>query len=73
MSKDNKVYFSIIGTIGDNSNTFEYYPKLLKTTDNKTKYIGDPNLDEGKTVVKQKGSKGYTVDTYKIVKRMEWL
>lgn len=66
---DNKIFFTITGTYEGKNETFEYYSKTLKTTDFKTIYIDEPNLDEGKTEVKHKGSKGYVVDTYKVVKK----
>lgn len=69
VTENNKIYFSIIGTNEDKNETFEYYSKTLKTTDYKTEFIDDPNLYEGVTEVKQKGSKGYVVDTYKVVKK----
>lgn len=69
VTKDNKIHFSITGTNEGSGKTVEYYSKTLKTTDFKIKYVDDPSLEEGKTVVKQKGSKGFVVDTYRVVKK----
>jgi len=65
----NKLFFSIKGTNETPGKTIEIVPQIVKTLDFKTKYIDDPTLPEGKTVVKQKGMTGYVVDTYKIVKQ----
>ncbi|MCX8132156.1 MAG: VanW family protein [Clostridia bacterium] len=69
VTADNKVVFSIAGTDEGNMRRAEYESKLVKTVENSVRYITDPTLEEGKTKVKQKGSKGYTVDTYKIIKK----
>lgn len=68
VTKDNKIYFSIIGTIQDENKSFEHYSEILKTVNNKIKYIDKPDMSDGKTVVRQQGSNGYVVDTYRIVK-----
>lgn len=69
VTKDNKVFFSMKGTNDYPGKTVIMSPKIIKTTEFKTKYIDDPTLPQGKTVVKQTGMKGYVVETYKIVKQ----
>jgi len=41
--------------------------EVIKKTNPETIYKEDPSVAEGKTVTKQSGSAGYTVDTYKLV------
>lgn len=67
--KNNRVYFTLVGTNENPGKTVEIQPTILKTTDFQTVYKDDPNLEEGKTVVKQPGKTGYVVDTYKIIKQ----
>lgn len=68
ISKDNKLYFSLKGTIEEPGKKVEIKSEIKNTTDFKTKYIDDPNLPEGQTKVLQQGHKGYVIDTYKIIK-----
>ncbi|MCX7922739.1 MAG: VanW family protein [Clostridia bacterium] len=68
VSKDNKIFFTLKGTKEDPKKAIDLVTKTVKTIDFQTKYIDDPTLEVGKTVVKQKGSKGYVIDTYKITK-----
>jgi len=69
VTKNNKVYFSLIGTNEFPGKTVEISPKTIKTNEFKTVYVDDPTIPEGKTEVKQKGMTGYVIDTYKIVKQ----
>lgn len=69
VTKENKVFFSIKGTNETPGKTVEIMPSIVKTTPFETKYVDSPELPEGKTVIKQKGSNGYVVDTYKIIKQ----
>ncbi|MDO8685620.1 MAG: VanW family protein [Clostridiales bacterium] len=69
VTKENRVYFSIEGTnLNPPERTLGYEGKTIKTIDFKLKYVDDPTLLSGTTIVKQEGMKGYTVETYKIVK-----
>ena len=65
----NELVITIIGTNENPGKTVEFYTQLVKTTEFKTIYIDDPQMAEGKTVIKQNGINGYVVDTYKIVKQ----
>lgn len=69
VSDDNKVHFSLIGTNETPGKTVELVQTILKTTPFNTVYIDDPNLPEGQSYVKQAGSNGYVVETYKIIKQ----
>ncbi|MCR4436480.1 MAG: VanW family protein [Clostridiales bacterium] len=68
VSQDNKIFFAIKGTNETPGKTVEITHKTVKEINFATKYIDDPSLEEGKTEIKQKGGKGYVVDTYKTVK-----
>lgn len=68
VSKDNKLTFRIIGTNENPDKSIEISHVQISATPAPVKYIDDPNLEEGKTVVLQKGMAGYVIDTYKIVK-----
>lgn len=69
VTNDNNVYFSLKGTNEAPGKVVTVTPKTIKTTDFTIKYINDPNMYEGETRVKQRGMKGYTVETYKTVKQ----
>lgn len=69
VSSGNIIQFTLTGTNENPGKTIEILHKTLKTINYKVKYIDDPSLEKGKTLVKQKGSRGYVVDTYKIVKQ----
>lgn len=69
VTKNNELVFSIVGTDEGGNTTFLYESVVKKTIENNTLYIDDITLEEGKTKVKQNGSKGYIVDTYKIIKQ----
>ena len=65
----NELIFSIIGTNVDYGKSLEFYTQVIETTNYSTIYIDDPTIPEGKTIIKQFGTNGCIVDTYKIVKR----
>lgn len=65
----NNIYFTLKGTQESPGKVVELTSKTLKTIDFNTKYIDDPTLPEGKTEVKQKGMKGYVIETYKTIKQ----
>ncbi|NLY42824.1 MAG: vanomycin resistance protein VanB [Clostridiaceae bacterium] len=62
------ITFEIWGTKNGVNKTIEIENKIIKTVPFTTKYVDDPGLEEGKTVVQQNGANGYVVDTYKITK-----
>ncbi|HHW31232.1 MAG TPA: vanomycin resistance protein VanB [Clostridiaceae bacterium] len=67
-TEDNMVFFRIKGTNENPGRTVEYTQNIIKTMDFPIHYIDDPELPEGTNIIKQYGSKGYVVETYKIVK-----
>lgn len=69
VTDDNRVVFTLIGTNENKSKTVEIFSPIRKTLDYKTKYVDDPLLEKGKTIVKLSGITGYIVDTYKIIKQ----
>lgn len=64
----NRVSFKLTGTIETPGKTVIISSKTLSHTPYATKYIDDPNLPFGQTKVKQEGSDGYVVETYKTIK-----
>ncbi|RXE58792.1 VanW family protein [Acetivibrio mesophilus] len=66
--KNNTISFTIYGTKEDAGKTIEIKHVQVGSKPSPIKYVDDPNLEEGQTVVVQSGYAGYTVDTYKIVK-----
>ncbi|GAE89269.1 VanW family protein [Acetivibrio straminisolvens] len=66
--KNNTISFTIYGTKEEPGKTIEIKHVQVGSKPSPVKYIDDPNLEEGQTVVVQSGYTGYTVDTYKIVK-----
>lgn len=66
--KNNTVSFSIHGTKDQPEKKIEISHVQVGTRPSPVKYIDDPNLEEGQTVVIQSGYSGCTIDTYKIVK-----
>lgn len=68
VSKDNKLTFAIIGTNETPEKKIELSHVTVKTIPPQVKYIDDPTMEAGKTVVVNSGMTGYVVDTYKIVK-----
>lgn len=67
-TEDNMVFFRIKGTNENPNRKVEYFQNIIKTVDFPINYIDDPNLPEGTNIVKQYGSKGHVVETYKVVK-----
>ncbi len=65
----NQVYFSIKGTNEAPGKIVEITNKTTRVNEFQTKYIDDPNMDEGKSYVKTGGMTGYVVDTYKTIKQ----
>lgn len=68
VSSDNRITFSILGTNENPSKTIEISNVQISSTPAPVKYVDDPTLPEGQTVVLSKGMTGYVIDTYKIVK-----
>lgn len=68
VTSDNHVVFSILGTNETPNKTIEISNVQISTTPAPIKYINDPTLAEGKTLVVNSGMTGYVIDTYKIVK-----
>ncbi len=68
-TNSNELVITIIGTNENPGKTVEFYTQLVKTTEFKTIYIDNPEMPEGKTIIKQNGINGYVIDTYKIVKQ----
>jgi vancomycin resistance protein YoaR len=69
VTKENRIYFTLMGTDENLGRKIEIVHETVKTTDFGKKYIDDPTLEEGKTKVKQNGMKGYVINTYKIIKQ----
>lgn len=68
VSKDNSLVFVIKGTNEKPEKTIEITHVAISSTPAPVKYIDDPTLEVGKTVVITSGMSGHVVDTYKIVK-----
>ncbi len=68
VSNSNRLTFSFIGTNETPDKKVEISHIPISTTAAPVRYIDDPNMEEGKTVVIQSGMSGHTVDTYKIIK-----
>ncbi len=64
----NKISFKLTGTNETPDKSVIISNKILSHTPHETKYFDDPNLQYGKTKIKQEGSDGYVVETYKTVK-----
>lgn len=69
VTDDNKVFFSLKGTNEIAGKTVEITNTIVKTLDFATKYIDDPNMNEGESYTKQEGMTGYVVETYKTIKQ----
>lgn len=63
-----QITFEIWGTKSGPEKVIELENVIIKTIPFTTRYIDDPEMEEGKTSVEQWGSNGYVVDTYKITK-----
>lgn len=68
VSKNNRITFKIFGTNEQSEKSIEISHVQISTKPAPVKYVNDPSLEEGKTVVFQEGMSGYVVDTFKIVK-----
>ncbi|MCX8128961.1 MAG: VanW family protein [Clostridia bacterium] len=69
ITKDNYLVFTIKGTSENPERVIEIFPEIRNKKSFETKYIDDPNMEEGsKPKVLQEGHEGMTVDTYKIIK-----
>jgi vancomycin resistance protein YoaR len=68
VTSDNNMYFRLIGTKTDPGKKVSISSTTLQTIPFTEKYIEDPQLEEGKTVVVQNGKNGYVVDTFKTIK-----
>jgi len=68
VTNDKQVIFSILGTNENPNKTIEISNVQISSTSAPVKYIDDPTLPEGQTVVINNGMTGYVIDTYKIVK-----
>ena len=64
----NKISFKMTGTNETPDKSVIISNKILSHTPHETKNFDDPNLQYGKTKIKQEGSDGYVVETYKTVK-----
>lgn len=63
------VKFEILGTNLGESKTIEFRKEVLKTIPYTIQETPDATLDEGKTVIDQKGANGCVVNVYKVIKK----
>lgn len=68
VTSDNRVVFSIIGTVENPGKKVEINNTTIKNLDFSTKYIDDPKMAKGNSYTKTYGMPGCIVETYKIVK-----
>lgn len=68
VTKNNNVYFSLIGTDEQPDKKVIITNQTIKHIPFTTKYIDDPTLDEGKQTIRQSGKEGLVVDTFKTIK-----
>ncbi|MGE5615046.1 MAG: VanW family protein [Bacillota bacterium] len=64
----NKISITLLGTNETPGKSVIISNKILKETPYQVVRIEDPNLPEGTVEIKQEGSNGYVVETYKIIK-----
>lgn len=64
ITNDNIMYFKLTGTNTNPDKKVSISSTTLQTIPFTEKFIDDPNLDEGKTIVMQNGKNGYVVDTF---------
>lgn len=64
----NRISFKLTGTKETPGKTVIISSKTLSHTPYTTKYIDDPSMQYGQTKVKQEGSDGFVVETYKTIK-----
>ena len=67
--KKGKITFDIFGTNETPEKTIEIESTVLKTIPFPTEYVDEPELEKGKTEIKQNGGNGYEVETYKVIKQ----
>ncbi|MDQ2086030.1 VanW family protein [Herbivorax sp. ANBcel31] len=65
---NNNIGFEIVGTNETPEKSIEIVNVQISSTPATVKYIDDPNMYEGETVIIQSGKSGYVYDTYKVVK-----
>ncbi|HEY9059946.1 MAG TPA: VanW family protein [Pseudobacteroides sp.] len=68
VSKDNVIYFTLIGKNDTPTKQVILNTKTIKKIEPSVKNINDPTMNEGTTSVVKSGGNGYIIDTYKIVK-----
>jgi len=68
VTPDNKVIFSIIGTVNNPNRKIEIQNNIVKNIDFITKYTDDPSMAKGNSYTKTYGMAGCVVDSFKIVK-----
>lgn len=68
VTPDNRVVFSIIGTITNPNRKIEIQNNVVKNLDFTTKYTDDPSMTKGSSYTKTYGMAGCVVDSFKIVK-----
>lgn len=67
VTKSNKIIFTLKGTNENPDKSVQISHKIISTLPFNVIYINDPALPAGRTIVKQTGSYGYIVETYKKV------
>ena len=65
---NNSVKFEIVGTNENPERKIEIVNVQISSTPAPVKYIDDPNMAQGTSVVIQSGKAGYVYDTYKVIK-----
>ncbi|HAA26330.1 MAG TPA: hypothetical protein DCE11_09510 [Ruminiclostridium sp.] len=65
---DNRILFTIRGTNEHPDLKVSIVPTVLKTIPYDTQYVEDETVEEGSTVIKQKGMEGAVVDTFFILR-----
>ncbi len=63
------ITFEIYGIEDNNEKSVEIENIILQTIPFPIEYMDDHEMEKGETKVKQNGGNGYTVDTYKIIKK----
>lgn len=64
----NRLTFKLFGDPAENKEV-EISDQIELVIPNKTVYVKDPNLEQGKQVVKEKGHRGYRTSTIRLVKQ----
>jgi hypothetical protein len=68
VTKNNYIIFTFLGTNENPDKKVIMTQKIIKNIPFEIKYIDDPTLPAGKTIVKQEGKQGLIVETYKTIK-----